>query len=104
MSDQNSIINSLNEEMRCGMFTNKEGQILIVHDKDLTSPIQWAEYDRADNKLSLIHEDGTVQELGLEIDTKMQRNLLQGKEVKITKKENKKIRSSMKAPIIIKDY
>jgi hypothetical protein len=104
MSNQNSIINSLNEEMRCGMFTNKEGQLLIVHDKEIISPVQWAEFDTADNKLSLIHEDGSVQELGLEIDKKMQGNLLKGKELTLAKIENKKICSSMKAPIVIKDY
>jgi hypothetical protein len=108
MSDQNTtqtpVLETLNSEMRCGLFTNKEGSLLIVHDKKIRSPVEWVEYDHCDESLSLIHNDGSIQELGLKIDKKTHGNLLHGKEVTIARIEKKEIKSSIKVPIVNKEY
>lgn len=101
---ENIVLEPLNEEMRCGIFTNSKGQVLIVHVQDIQSPVQWLEYDQHENKLFIIHENGNTQDLGLSVSAKMQSNLLQASEVILAKFADKKIQSSQKITLVIKDY
>lgn len=97
-------MDALSKEMRCGMFTNSKGQILIGHDQDIQSDIQWIEYDQSDNSFVLIHEDGTVQDLGLNIDKKMQSNIVHGIDVTLVKVVDNKMLSSQNVTLVVKDY
>lgn len=108
MLDKDTLDNPVNEplntEMRCGILTNANGDILILHDHDISAPVQWIEYDCEDNQLFLILENGKLQDLGLHLDDKMKGNLVQGLEVTLAKVADKKIQSSQKTTIVIKDY
>ena len=103
MSD-NIIIPPLTEEMRCGIFTNAKGEILIIHDKDMPSDVEWIEYNTIEDQFSLIHHDGQTQDLGIKFDTKIKQNLLHGTEVTLALMLDKKIVSSHKAVFVIKEY
>ena len=88
--------------MRCGMFTNAKGEILIVHDKEIASPIQWIEYYEADDIFSLIHENGHIQPLGLKLDHKMKENLLHGSKVTLAHLVDNKIKFSQTVVFLFK--
>lgn len=90
--------------MRCGLFTNAKGEILIIHDQEIGSPVQWIEYHKKDNQMFLIHENGVSQDLGILIDPKMQGNLLHGMNVVLSYLKDKKIVSSQKVSLLIQDY
>ena len=96
------VLKDLKTEMRCGMFTNAKGEVLIVHDQEIASPIQWIEYDEADDSFSLIHENGHIQPLGLKLDHKMKENLLHGSEVTLARLVDKKIKSSQTVLFLFK--
>lgn len=105
MNDSNSsepILKDLNTEMRCGMFTNEKGEILIVHDQEIASPIQWIEYDEADYSFSLIHENGYIQPLGLKLDNKMKANLTHGSKVTLSYLVDNKVKSSQTVVFLVK--
>lgn len=105
MDDSNlsePVLKDLKTEMRCGMFTNAEGEILIVHDQEITSPIQWIEYDEVDDSFSLIHENGHIQPLGLQLNQKMKANLLHASEVTLAHLADKKIKSSQTVVFLVK--
>ena len=55
------VLESLSAKMRCGIFTNKQGEILIVHDQKLSGIVDYIEYEIADNKFYLIYEDGKIK-------------------------------------------
>ena len=99
---QSPVLQDLNAEMRCGIFSNAKGQIMIIHDQELVSPIQWIEYYEAEDSFSLIHEDGHIQPLGLQLDQKMKANLKHGTEVTLACLFDKKIRSSQTVVFLIK--
>ena len=99
-----SFLPDLNKEMKCGVLSNTRGQILIIYDQDITSTIQWIEYDPADVKFTLIHEDGETQEIGVPIDSKMKYNLLNGQEVTLVQMSDKEIKSTQIVVLVIKEY
>ncbi|HPD82811.1 MAG: hypothetical protein R3D88_00990 [Alphaproteobacteria bacterium] len=95
---------SLEQEMRCSILSNANGDIVILHDKPITSDIQWIEFDVNKLQLNLVHEDGTTQDLGISIEQKMAKNLKNGTEVQLTLLENKEIKTINKVTIIIQEY
>lgn len=103
-SPGNFIVKNLNQEMRCGIFTNPQGEILIIHDLALQSEIQWVEYDPNEQTFSIIHEDGRVQELGIPFNQKIKDNLSHGQEVTLAHMIDKKIQSSQKVIFVIREH
>lgn len=103
-SPDTPVLKSLNSAMRCSLLSNAEGKILIAHDQEISSEIQWIEYDPQDGQLCLIHENGHLQELGLKLDNKMKENLLQSREVTMVLIQNKEVLSRQTVMIVIRDY
>jgi len=95
---------ALSTEMRCGVLSNKHGEILIIYDKPIQSKIQWIEYRPENEEFFLIHENGTPQELGLTFDSKMKENLQHGIEVILAHVIDGKFQSTYKTSLIIQDY
>ena len=94
----------LNQEMRCSIISNANGDIVILHEQPLTSEIQWVQFDVKNLCLSLIHEDGSQQKLGIEIKEKMAKNLENGTEVQLVLLQDKEFKNVYKTTIVIQDY
>lgn len=106
MSDQtpeSPILDKLNSTMRCAILTNSKGEILIIHDKNLDGVVDYIEYDPTEQSFSLIFDDGRMQDLGLEFDEKIKKNLLHGAEVNLVYMESKVIQSSQKTVFLIRE-
>lgn len=95
---------SLEQEMRCSILSNANGDIVILHDQPLTSEIQWIEFNTKSLQLNLVHEDGTNQNLGITIEPKMAQNLKNGTEVQLALLQEDGFQSVYKTTIIIQDY
>jgi hypothetical protein len=95
---------ALNTEMRCGIVTNGKGDILIVHDKEMRSDIQWIEYDEDTETLFLIHEDGLPQDLGIKLTPKLKSNLSHGVDVVLAQIRDKQIVHSQLVSILLQKY
>jgi len=98
------VLKPLNEEMRCSLLSNTEGKVMIAHDKEIASEIQWIEYDPESDHFHLIHEDGLLQELGLHFDKKTKDNVLNSREVVLVLVKDKTLISQRTAMIVIKEY
>ncbi len=94
----------MNMEMRCGILSNAKGEIVIIHDRGMKSPVQWVEYHVGDNKIFLIHEDGSSQNLGLEIDGRMKGNLSHGVGITLVRIVDGKVGATQKVSLMIQDY
>ena len=94
----------LKETMKCGMFTNDKGEVLIIHDQQLISEIQWIEYDPKEQNLSLILENGCIQNMSIELDEKTCSNLSNGIDVKIAYINDRKIQDVLTVSIVVQDY
>ena len=94
----------LDQEMRCSILSNANGDIVILHDQPLTSEIQWVEFDITNLQLNLVHEDGTNQNLGIAIEPKMAANLKNGTVVQLALLQNEEFKSVYKTTIVIQDY
>lgn len=81
MNILNSEIPKLSKNMRCGIFVNDNGKIVIIHDKPLEKELSWIEYDDALTQTHLVYEDGSVQELGVKIPESMIKKMRNGQEV-----------------------
>ena len=90
---ENPVLASLYQEMKCGIFTNPDGEVLIVHDQPVQSPIEWIEYDQNTQQFLLVHKHGYIQELGIELDQNMLSNLSQGQEITLAHIVDKKIKA-----------
>ena len=97
-------IDDLTTEMRCGIISNKKGEIVIIHDQPIVSKIQWIEYDPNKSDFSLVHEDGTIQNLGLPFDDKMTKNLKHGAEVILAYVVNGEFKRTYKTTLVTQDY
>ena len=102
--DNLPILEAMGDTMKCGVFTNTNGQILIVHDKEIEGALQWVEYDASFNTLSLIHIGGKVQDLGLEIKQQMQENIANSDQVTLAYMEGQQIKTVQQAILVVKDY
>lgn len=89
--------------MRCGIFANAKGEILIIHDQEIDKSVQWVEYHKKNRQIFVVYENGRSQDLGLKIDKKMQRNLSNGMQVKLFHIQDKQITSIQEAAFIIQD-
>lgn len=107
MSDLESkyaVLSDLNSQMRCGIFTNAKGEVLIVHDEEIKGSIDYVHYDLSDLSFSLVFEDGRTQNLGIELDGKIRQNLLQGSEVTIAFLDGKTIKRAQHVLFLIREY
>lgn len=98
------VLKNLSTQVKCGIFTNKQGDILIVQDSPLSSEIKYVEYDPANNSFSLVYTNGFTQNLGIDINENMKKNLKQGKEVNFAYIANEKIQSVHTAMLLIQNY
>ena len=104
MSDQNPelpMLENLNTQMRCGIFTNAGGEILIIHDQKIEGVIDYIQYDLREPSFSLIFDDGKIQNLGIDFDEIIKSNLLHGSEVTLAYMDAKTIQSSQKVLFLI---
>tara|TARA_R110002072_G_scaffold242475_4_gene401227 strand:- start:68 stop:340 length:273 start_codon:yes stop_codon:yes gene_type:complete len=90
--------------MKCGLFTNNSGQVLLVHRSPFELPVIWIEYDESLGTLTLIHRGGKVQDIGLKIDKTMKKNLSHGTQVTIALMPEQQIESTEKTVLIVKNY
>lgn len=86
----------LSQEMRCGIFSNSQGKVMIIHDKKLKNDLDYIEYDEHEKKISLIYMDGSLQDLGIDIPPDMLKDMSAGQEVDLLHLINGKITSSLK--------
>lgn len=102
MTKSSHVTQSLKKSMKCGIFTNKEEQILLVHREEIIEPVIWVEYDKNNNTLTLVYEDGGTQDLGLDINKGMKDHLAQGKNVTLALLIDKEIVSRQETALVIK--
>lgn len=95
------ILENLSITMRCGLFTNAKGEILLVHYEDLPGDIDYMQYDPASLSFYLIYENGQMQKLGLTMQDRIDSNLVNGTEVTLARIEDKKIVSAQKIIFLI---
>ena len=99
-----SVLQPLGDNMRCGVFTNEGGHVLIVYDKAIEGSIEWIEYHKEDNNLFFVYEDGRIQDLGVVIDKETARNLTRGKQVTLSHVQDKVIHSNQAVQLIIQEH
>lgn len=99
----NYLQNPLSQSMRCGIFTNGKGEVMIIHDQIIDPPVEWVEYDIQDNQLHIILEDGKIQELGFEISEKARLNMQKSGEVTFCRIADKKVKTAQKFTLIIRE-
>ena len=69
--------------MEYGIFSNMNGDILIVHDQKLQAPVEWVEYDTQTEVFLLVYENGETFVLDIELSKKTKSNVSHG--IKIIK-------------------
>lgn len=98
------ILNDLGSQMRCGIFTNASGEILVVHDHALPAAVDYIEYDSDSDQCCLVYNDGRMQNLGVSLNQKVRNHIQHGSEVTLAYLENKKIKSTVKVVFLIRSF
>ncbi|MEM8834019.1 MAG: hypothetical protein AAGB32_05715, partial [Pseudomonadota bacterium] len=78
-------------KMDCGVFTSKEGNILIVHDKPLQSDVEWVQYDPEHQKIYIVCDDGELLDTGIDLNQDTLSHLSNGQKVFLSLVQDKKI-------------
>lgn len=105
MNDQNAqspVLDDKSVNIRYGLLSNAQGEIVLLHDRPFPKDIDWAEYDETGGCLSLINVDGGIQKLALSFDEKMKLNLSKAKQLSLTYMAHRKIQSACKIALVIK--
>ena len=95
---------SLHEEMKCSIISNPQGDIIIFHDREIRSDIQWIEFNPDEDQLYLVHEDGMPQSLGISLNPQMRSNLTHGLEVSLVLMVDEKPVSEQVVTIVVQNY
>lgn len=93
----------LSEQMRCAILTNSIGNIMVIHDQPLNSPVQWLELDTISNKLFLVYEDGDMQDFGYKIEADVLNNIRTGQNVDLAYFSEGEIKSKVQTSFIFRD-
>ena len=101
--NEGPVLENLNGQMRCGVFTNDRGEVVFVHDRELPGDIQWVEYDPEKQDFMFIHENGQSQQSGISLSRKTQDNLLKASEIIAVQLKDKQIVSQIKLSLVIHD-
>lgn len=99
-----NMLQKLSDQTRCCTFSNPNGDVLILHEGELQSEIQWIEYDVSTNDFNLIHEEGSIQNLGTDINSQMTENLLKCEQVILICVIDQKPVSEQIVPMVVKRY
>ena len=99
----NPVLTHLYLQMRCGMFTNDKGEVLIVHEEPLGGTVDWVEFDAQEQTFTLAFEDGRIQLLGLEVEPKAQRNLKLARRISLLHFRDKTIHAAKTVNFLYKD-
>jgi len=94
----------LKDIMKCGILSNDNGELLIIHDQPFTSKVEWIEYNTQEENLSLILENGHVQDLGIELSQKTCSNVSNGTNVNLAYINDAKLQDVLNVSIVIQDY
>lgn len=90
--DDNYILDHLQNEMKCALLTNSDGQILIIHDQELIDNVAWIELDNVcSDELTLVFDNGKMQGLGINLSKQENINLIHGQEITLALLEDKQI-------------
>jgi hypothetical protein len=82
---------------------NKKGEVWIVYDKPFDSPVNWMEYDDDDARLTLVLQNGKIQDLGKAVPAKMRRWLKRSKMAVFAQMENKKLKKLFPVTVTIRE-
>lgn len=91
-------------EMRCGVFSNAGGQILIVHDQEIGGAVQWLEFDQPSGQIFMVFDDGEIRDLGIRLDNKMRANLAKGTTVNLAQIIDREVRSVCAVALVVRAY
>ena len=90
--------------MRCGMFTNKQGELLVIHNKELGHDIQWVEFEPDTRTCVFVYDDGAYQPLGIELTENMAEHIMVSRTLHTCHILDGKKLAQQSASVIIKDY
>ena len=100
MNSNKNTLQKLSEDMRCGIFTNASGKIVIIHDKQIKINLSWIEYDENLKQTFLVYDNGNTQELGIVIPDSMLKSLSSGRSISLLHLINGRIHSSQETSFI----
>lgn len=104
MDEESPVLKSVADQMRCAVFLNKVGQVFVVHDQEVPTPVQWVEYDDMDQSFNIIHRHGRLQGVGLDVKKDLRHALLHSREILLVYMKDKQVHSGQKALLIVRDY
>lgn len=95
------ILQPLESQMRCCMFSNAKGDIMIVHEDPLDGGIEWVEFHVKTGAMNLVHEGGRIQPLGVALDDDATKNLSNGQQVTLVHFDANKVLTSHQTKVMI---
>ncbi len=95
---------ALSQKMKCGLLSSDEGDLLILHDKELDTTIQWVEFKPDIKELHIIHENGASQNLGVLLDDMTIENLERGQIICLAYVRDQEILNTQNVSLIIQNY
>lgn len=88
----------------CGVLTNEEGDIVLVHEHKITEEVDWVEYDKKEDQFIIVYKNSIPKLFPYEITPFIQSNILKGEKVIIGFLENEKVFSTHEVPLILREF
>lgn len=97
------VFSDLASQMNVDLVVNDDGSVWLLHDKPFSDFLRWVEYDAADNKVTIVTQQGRVQDLGMVIPAPMIPAFLKARDICIAQLRNKKIHDMYILPFLARD-
>lgn len=97
------VLPSLASQMGVSLIINENSQVWVVHDKALPDIFAWAEYDSDLSTLTLVYQDGQVQDLGMKIHAPMRDRLLQSRQIYTLLLEGETFTDCYMMPLLVRE-
>ena len=94
-------LSTLNDDMQCGILSNAQGDLMIIHSAELPASIDYVQYDEVTREFFMVDEEGGVKPMGLTLSDKSKNNIKLGTQIALLHLENEEIKAVRSVPILI---
>lgn len=91
---------ALATRMTVDFLFNESGEVWLLHDRPLPARLEWVEYDADMESVTLVTEEGKIQDIGIGMPPGFAFHLLDAVQITALHVEDKKIIDGARVPLV----
>lgn len=92
------------QQMKCRIYATPKGEIILTHEEKLPFIPQWVECDLNTAEITIIHDNGDIKNLGINLTPEILKNIKIAEEITFAHITENEIKSFQTVKIVIQNY